>query len=101
MANMFRSDEGKIIGFIGLASVIISSLKNFNLQKVLIQIVLFALLVRDTDCLVFQDCKVPSFTIFIIPLAVLLYTLTEYLFHSKLEKLKKKISKTIEKFNNY
>ena len=98
---MFRSDEGKIIGFIGLASVIISSLKNFNLQKVLIQIVLFALLVRDTDCLVFQDCKVPSFTIFIIPLAVLLYTLTEYLFYKKIDKIKKKISKTIEKFNNY
>ena len=47
---MFRSDEGKIIGCIGLASVIISSFKNFNLQKVLIQIILFALLVRDTDC---------------------------------------------------
>ena len=46
---MFRSDEGKIIGCIGLASVIIS-FKNFNLQKVLIQIILFALLVRDTDC---------------------------------------------------
>ena len=98
---MFRSDEGKIIGCIGLASVIISSLKNFNLQKVLIQIILFALLVRDTDCLVFQDCKVPTLTIYIIPIAILLYAITEYLFYKKIDKIKKKISKTIKKFNNY
>ncbi len=39
--------------------MLISMLKRFNIQKILAQLILFALIVRDTDCLVFQDCKIP------------------------------------------
>ena len=97
--KFIRSVESKIIASIGVASVLISVLKRFNIQKVLAQLILFALLVRDTDCLVFQDCKIPSVTIYILPILVLSYFIAEYMFYSEIEKIKKKMSDRIAKFN--
>ena len=97
--KFIRSVESKIIASIGVASVLISVLKRFNIQKVLAQLILFALLVRDTDCLVFQDCKIPSVTIYILPVLVLSYFIAEYMFYSEIEKIKKKMSDRIAKFN--
>ena len=97
--KFIRSVESKIIASIGVASMLISVLKRFNIQKVLAQLILFALLVRDTDCLVFQDCKIPSITIYIIPLLVLSYFIAEYMFYSEVEKIKKKIGDKVAKFN--
>ena len=97
--KFIRSVESKIIASIGVASVLISVLKRFNIQKVLAQLILFALIVRDTDCLVFQDCKIPSVTIYIIPVLVLSYFIAEYMFYSEIEKIKKKMSDRIAKFN--
>ena len=97
--KFIRSVESKIIASIGVASMLISVLKRFNIQKVLAQLILFALLVRDTDCLVFQDCKIPSITIYIIPLLVLSYFIAEYMFYSEVEKIKKKIGDKGAKFN--
>lgn len=97
--KFIRSVESKIIASIGVASVLISVLKRFNIQKVLAQLILFALIVRDTDCLVFQDCKIPSVTIYILPVLVLSYFIAEYMFYSEIEKIKKKMSDRIAKFN--
>ena len=97
--KFIRSVESKIIASIGVASVLISVLKRFNIQKVLAQLILFSLIVRDTDCLVFQDCKIPSVTIYIIPILVLSYFIAEYMFYSEIEKIKKKMSDRIAKFN--
>lgn len=97
--KFIRSIEGKIIASIGVASMLISMLKRFNIQKILAQLILFALIVRDTDCLVFQDCKIPSITIYIIPLLVLSYFIAEYMFYSEVEKLKKKIGDKVAKLN--
>jgi len=93
------SVESKIIASIGVASMLISVLKRFNIQKVLAQLILFALIVRDTDCLIFQDCKIPSVTIYILPVLVLSYFIAEYMFYSEIEKIKKKMSDRIAKFN--
>ena len=71
--NFIKSVEGKIIASIGVASILISVLKRFNIQKVLAQLIVFALIVRDTDCLIFQDCKIPSITIYILPILILSY----------------------------
>ena len=92
--KFIRSVESKIIASIGVASVLISVLKRFNIQKVLAQLILFSLIVRDTDCLVFQDCKIPSVTIYIIPILVLSYFIAEYMFYSEIEKIKKKMINT-------
>lgn len=97
--DLIRSVEGKIIASIGVSSMLISSLKTFNIQKVLAQLILFALLVRDTDCLIFRDCKIPSITIYVIPILVLSYFIAEYMFYSELEKIKKKISNKVVKLN--
>lgn len=97
--KFIRSIEGKIIASIGVASMLISMLKRFNIQKILAQLILFALIVRDTDCLVFQDCKIPSITIYIIPLLVLSYFIAEYMFYSEVEKIKKKIGDKVAKLN--
>jgi hypothetical protein len=97
--KFIRSVESKIIASIGVASMLISVLKRFNIQKVLAQLILFALLVRDTDCLVFQDCKIPSVTIYVLPVLVLSYFIAEYMFYSEIEKIKKKMSDRIAKFN--
>lgn len=97
--KFIRSVESKIIASIGVASMLISVLKRFNIQKVLAQLILFALIVRDTDCLVFQDCKIPSVTIYILPVLVLSYFIAEYMFYSEIEKIKKKMSDRIAKFN--
>ena len=97
--KFIRSVESKIIASIGVASMLISVLKRFNIQKVLAQLILFALLVRDTDCLVFQDCKIPSVTIYVLPILVLSYFIAEYMFYSEIEKIKKKMSDRIAKFN--
>ena len=97
--KFIRSVESKIIASIGVASVLISVLKRFNIQKVLAQLILFALIVRDKDCLVFQDCKIPSVTIYILPILVLSYFIAEYMFYSEIEKIKKKMSDRIAKFN--
>lgn len=97
--KFIRSIEGKIIASIGVASMLISMLKSFNIQKILAQLILFALIVRDTDCLVFQDCKIPSITIYIIPLLVLSYFIAEYMFYSEVEKIKKKIGDKVAKLN--
>jgi hypothetical protein len=97
--KFIRSVESKIIASIGVASMLISVLKRFNIQKVLAQLILFALLVRDTDCLVFQDCKIPSVTIYVLPVLVLSYFIAEYMFYSEIEKIKRKMSDRIAKFN--
>ena len=97
--NLIRSIEGKIIASIGVASMLISILKRFNIQKVLAQLVFFSLIVRDTDCLVFQDCKIPSITVYILPVLVLSYFIAEYMFYSEIQKIKKKMSDRIAKFN--
>ena len=97
--NFIRSVEGKIIASIGVASILISVLKRFNIQKVLAQLILFALIVRDTDCLIFRDCKIPSITIYILPVLILSYFIGEYMFYSEVDKIKKKISDRIAKFN--
>lgn len=97
--NLIRSIEGKIIASIGVASVLISVLKRFNIQKVLAQLILFSLIIRDTDCLVFRDCKIPSITVYILPVLILSYFIVEYMFYSEVDRIKKKISDGIAKFN--
>lgn len=97
--NFIKSVEGKIIASIGVASILISVLKRFNIQKVLAQLIVFALIVRDTDCLIFQDCKIPSITIYILPILILSYFIAEYMFYSEVDRIKKKISDGIAKFN--
>lgn len=98
--NIIRSTESKLILFIGALSVMISSIKKFNTQKFLIQIILFFLLVRDTDCLIHRDCKIPTITIYILPIMILMYFVMEYIFYDRIDKIKKKVSNTIGNLNH-
>ena len=65
---MFKSTQSKVIVSLGGVSILVSLLKNPDTIKILIQLIVFALMARDADCMVYGGCHVASWTIIIVPL---------------------------------
>ena len=98
---MFRSIQSKVAISLGILSILISILRHFSYHKILIQAILYILIARDADCMIYGNCYVTSWTIIIIPIiGVLLFTLDYFKifdnyydkiskFHSKMEALNK------------
>ena len=95
---MFRSDVSRLILGLGLISIVISILRRFSYQRVLIQVILYTLIARDADCMVYGKCNVTSWTIIVIPiLGIVIFTM-DYLhlfdkYKNKLNDLHKKMEK--------
>ena len=65
---MFQSTQSKaILSLVGV-SILVSLLKNPDTVKILIQLIVFTLMARDADCMVYGGCHVASWTIIIVPL---------------------------------
>jgi len=92
---MFRSDVSKFILGLGLISIVISILRNFSYQRVLIQIILYSLIARDADCMVYGKCHIASWTIIVVPIIGIIVFTMDYL--HLFDKYKEKINKLHDK----
>ena len=65
---MFLSLQSKLIVFFALISIIVSSLKGINLQSIIGQIILYYLIARNADCLIYGKCHSSSWISIILPI---------------------------------
>ena len=70
---MFTSIQGQVVIVLGIISIFISVMKKVNYQHILIQLILFLLIARDTDCMINNNCYIRSWTIILVPIAGTLY----------------------------
>jgi len=70
---MITSIQGQVVIVLGVISILISVIKNVNYQHILIQLILFLLIARDTDCVVNNNCYIRSWTIILVPIVGILY----------------------------
>ena len=54
---MFRSFESRLILFFAVISISVSLLKKINLQAIIAQIIIYFLVARNSDCLIYGNCK--------------------------------------------
>jgi hypothetical protein len=95
---MFKSTQSKVIVSLGGVSILVSLLKNPDTVKILIQLIVFTLMARDADCMVYGGCHVSSWTIVIVPLIFITYFVLDAMgffkpVQDKLDYIKDKIEK--------
>lgn len=85
---MFNSIVSKIILFLGLISVLISSINGFYFNSILIQTIIYVSMANNADCMLYGGCKIAAWSITIIPiLGIILFTmnyfniLTNYIYY--------------------
>ena len=65
---MFRSFESRLILFFAVLSIGVCILKLINLQAILAQIIIYYLVARNSDCLIYGNCKKSAHLSIIIPI---------------------------------
>jgi len=76
---MFRSFESKLILFFAIVSIGVSILKKINLQIILIQLIIYFLVARNSDCLIYGNCKRSAHVSIIIPIIGIFIFLLDYI----------------------
>ena len=98
---MFKSIQSKVIVSLGGVSILVSLLKNPDTIKILIQLIVFALMARDADCMVYGGCHVASWTIIIVPLLFITFFVLDAIgFFKPVQERIDYIKDKIEKLNN-
>ena len=95
---MFKSTQSKAILSLGGVSVLISLLKNPDTIKIAIQLIVFTLMARDADCMVYGGCHIASWSIIIVPLLFITFFVLDALdffkpVQDKIDYVKDKIEK--------
>jgi hypothetical protein len=103
---MFKSTQSKVIVSLGGVSILVSLLKNPDTVKILIQLIVFSLMARDADCMVYGECHVASWSIIIVPLLFITFFVMDAMdffkpVQDKIDYVKDKIEKLnkIKAFN--
>jgi len=97
---MFKSTQSKVIVSLGGVSILISLLKNPDTIKIAIQLIVFALMARDADCMVYGGCHVASWTIIIVPLLFITFFILDAMgFFEPVQERIDYIKDKIEKLN--
>lgn len=76
---MFRSFESKLIIFFAIISIVVSILKQINIQAILAQIIIYYLVARNSDCLIYGNCKKSAHLSIIIPIIGIFIFLLDYI----------------------
>jgi hypothetical protein len=76
---MFRSFESRLIIFFAVISIGVSILKNINLQAIIAQIIIYYLVARNSDCLIYGNCKKSAHLSIIIPIIGIFVFLLDYI----------------------
>ena len=98
---LFVSNQSKLIALFGFISIIISILKKFNIQKILGQFIIYFLIARNADCLVYGNCKTESWLSILVPLiGIFIFILDNLGVFDSLKRKFENIEKKINKVNN-
>jgi len=101
MISCYRSNQSKVILFLGLIAILISVMKYYSFKLILIQAILYYLIAYQSDCLVYGDCKVSSWISVIYPsLAIIIFILDYLKYFERLKNTTKKIYSKINFVNN-
>lgn len=85
--DIFRSNQSKIIVFFASLSIIVSLLKGFDSQKIIGQIIIYFLVARNADCLIYGKCYNSSWISILVPLLGIVIFLLDYFGYFKRVKL--------------
>ena len=83
---MFRSFESKLILFFAVISLVISILKRINYQAIIAQVIIYFLVARNSDCLIYGNCKRSAHLSIIIPIIGIFVFLLDYIGYLELFK---------------
>lgn len=98
---MFISTQSKLVIFFAVISIIVSSLKRINFQSILGQIIIYYLIARNADCLIYGKCYGSSWISISLPiLGIVLYVLDYMGYFKNLKKRLDYINLYISKLND-
>lgn len=98
---LFISNQSKLIALFGFISIVISVINKFNIQKILGQLIVYFLIARNADCLVYGNCRTESWLSISIPLiGIFIFLLDNLGVFDRLKKNLKNIKNKINKVNN-
>lgn len=76
---MFNSIVSKLILFLGLISILISSISGFYFKTILIQTIIYVSMANNADCMLYGGCKIGAWSITIIPiLGIILFSMNYF-----------------------
>ena len=78
MISCYRSNQSKVILFLGLIAILISVMKYYSFKLILIQAILYYLIAYQSDCLVYGDCKISSWISVIYPSIAIIIFILDY-----------------------
>jgi len=76
---MFSQTWSKVVLILGLFSVVVALLRQFSVESIFIQLIMYLLVARDTYCISTGKCNIKSWTIILVPLAFLMYYILEFM----------------------
>ena len=79
MIYFAKSGLSKIILFLGIISLLITTIKYFSLKIFIVQSILFYIFMSNTDCNIYGKCYLSAYTYIIIAVIVTLFLIFDYL----------------------
>ena len=95
--SCYRSNQSKLILFLGFIAILISVFKYYSFKLILGQSIIYYLLAYQSDCLVYGNCGVSSWISIAYPCVALIIFILDYLKY--FDQIKDKIKVLYEKIN--
>ena len=78
MIYFAKSPFSKVILFLGIVSLLITTVKYFSLKIFIVQSIIFYLFMSNTDCNIYGKCYMGAYTYIIIAIILTLFLIFDY-----------------------
>ena len=78
MIYFAKSHYSKIIFFLGIVSLLITTIKYFSLKIFIVQSIIFYIFMSNTDCNIYGKCYLSVYIYFLIAIIVTLFLIFDY-----------------------
>ena len=95
--SCYKSNQSKLILFLGFIAILISVFKYYSFKLILGQSIIYYLLAYQSDCLVYGNCGVSSWLSITFPSIAILIFILDYLKY--FDKVKERIQFLYDKIN--
>jgi len=96
-----RSVPSKLILFLGFISIVITSVKDFNNQKILAQAIIYFFIAKNADCLIYGNCGLLAWFTVLVPILGIAIFIMDYMGYFEGLKIRAQyVEKKINQLNN-
>ena len=74
-----RSVPSKLILFLGFVSIVITTIKDFNKQKIFAQAIIYYFIAKNADCLIYGNCGLIAWFTVLVPILGIFIFILDYL----------------------